>query len=106
MSVEVTHPVTKNSALLKHTVKILRKLLLVALAIYFIPAVFAFYLCCGLLDVLRNQGRTYATIDRYFAGNGFFTWLLSPFNLLMDFLSLPYWNKGIYKLTDLPKAYQ
>src|SRR5262249_54832586 len=75
-------------------------------ALYFIPKIFLVYLCCGLADVLRNQGRNPATLDRYFAGNGFFTWLLCPFNLLMDVMALPFRNKGIYKITDLPKAYQ
>ena len=43
---------------------------------------------------------------RYFIGNGFFTWVLSPLNILLDLLSLPYVNKGVYKLEDLPPAYQ
>jgi aspartyl/asparaginyl beta-hydroxylase (cupin superfamily) len=76
------------------------------LAVYFTPFLLAFYVLCGSLDVVRNKRRTRSTIDRYFAGNGLFTWLLSPFNLLMDLLSLPYWNRGIYRLEDLPEAYQ
>ena len=54
----------------------------------------------------RNSQRTIRTLDRYFAGNGVFTWLLSPFNLLLDLFCLPYWNKGIYRLQDLPTSYQ
>jgi len=46
------------------------------------------------------------TLDRYFAGNGIFTWLLSPFNLLMDVLAFPFRNRGVYQLTDLPGPYQ
>ena len=88
---------------LKKTVK---RVVPLALAIYFIPWVLLAYVCCGVLDVMRNRRRTIANIDRYFAGNGVFTWLLSPFNLLMDFISLPYWNRGIYKLTDLPVGHQ
>ena len=80
-----------------------RKALLFILAGYFLPEVLAFFLCCGLVDVLRNTRRTFSTLDRYFAGNGFFTWLLSPFNLFMDLISLPYWNKGVYAIPDLPK---
>ena len=45
-------------------------------------------------------------IRRYFLGNGILTWLLSPFNIVMDLLSLPYINKGVYQLADLPSAYQ
>ena len=84
----------------------IRKIVLLGVGLFFIPGLFGFFLCCGLVDVLRNKGRTFSTLDRYFAGNGVFTWLLSPFNLLMDLLSLPYWNKGIYTITDLPQGYQ
>jgi beta-hydroxylase len=91
---------------LRFTNKALKRLLPLALALLLIPKIFAFYLCCGLVDVLRNQKRTLATLDRYFAGNGVFTWLLSPFNLLMDVLALPFRNKGVYQLTDLPRPYQ
>jgi len=76
------------------------------MAVYFIPAVFAVYVGLGLLDFVRNKRRTLAALDRYFAGNGFFTWLLSPFNLLMDGIALPYRNKGVYQLADLPEPYQ
>ena len=86
--------------------KAFKRIVPLALALYFIPWVLLAYVCCGVLDVIRNQRRTIANIDRYFAGNGVFTWLLSPFNLLMDFISLPYWNRGIYKLTDLPAGHQ
>ncbi len=107
MSVGATSlPDTKSSRALKRMLRVCRKLFLAALAIYFVPVPFAFYLACGLLDVMRNTRRTYSTIDRYFAGNGVFTWLLSPFNLVMDLLSLPYWNKGVYELADLPAGHQ
>ena len=44
--------------------------------------------------------------ERYFLGNGFLVWLLSPINVLLDLLSLPYLNKGVYQLEDLPAAHQ
>ena len=68
--------------------KAFKRIVPLALALDFIPWVLLAYVCCGVLDVIRNQRRTIANIDRYFAGNGVFTWLLSPFNLLMDFISL------------------
>ncbi len=71
-----------------------------------VPKVLMFYLACGLLDVIRNRPRNVFTIDNYFFGNGVPTWLLSPFNLLMDMLVLPYWNKGVYQLKDLPGPLQ
>ena len=69
---------------------------------YYAPLFTAIYAACGVLDVLRNSPRRIETLRRYFFGNGLLTWLLSPFNLLMDLLSLPYRNKGIYELSDLP----
>ena len=51
------------------------------LALAFIPKIFAFYLVCGLLDVRRNKKLNVDLLNRYFAGNGFFTWLLSPCRL-------------------------
>jgi beta-hydroxylase len=77
-----------------------------ALAVYFIPWVLVWYVVCGLFDVLRNARRTPSTLDRYFFGNGAFTWLLSPFNLLMDLLTVPYRNRGVYRLADLPEGYR
>jgi beta-hydroxylase len=73
---------------------------------YFFPKVALFYAICGAYDVSRNHGLNFSTVRRYFIGNGFMTWVLSPFNILLDFLSLPYINKGVYRLEDLPPAYQ
>jgi aspartyl/asparaginyl beta-hydroxylase (cupin superfamily) len=61
---------------------------------------------CGLIDVLRNTGKNASLFKRYFTGNGILTWMLSPFNIFLDLLSLPYINKGIYQLQDLPKGHQ
>lgn len=72
----------------------------------FVPQVLMVYLVCGLLDVLRNRKLDVDLLIRYFAGNGFFTWLLSPFNLLMDLLAIPFWNRGVYQIGDLPRSYQ
>lgn len=90
----------------KRTFKVLRKLALAGLAIYFAAIPFALYLLCGVLDVMRNTCRNFTTLNRYFTGNGVFTWLLSPFNLFLDLLSLPFRNKGVYQLDDLPIGYQ
>lgn len=70
----------------------------------FFPSFSFFYLACGLLDVSRNKPADLETVARYFTGNGVLTWLLSPFNLLLDLISLE--NKGIYKLEELPAAHQ
>jgi aspartyl/asparaginyl beta-hydroxylase (cupin superfamily) len=82
------------------------QVLLVLGLCYFFPKFMLFYIACGIYDVSRNSPLTLAVADRYFFGNGVFTWVLSPFNVLMDLLALPYVNKGVYRLDDLPKAYQ
>jgi beta-hydroxylase len=94
------------SPLLKFSRKAAKRVIPFALAVYFVPGLLAIYIGLGLLDFIRNTRRTLGTLDRYFAGNGFFTWLLSPFNLLMDVFSLPFWNRGVYQLSDLPRPYQ
>ena len=106
MSTALASPAIRPSVSFKFVLKTLRKAALAGVAAFFAPGIFGFYVCCGALDVVRNQHRTFSTIHRYFAGNGVFTWLLSPFNLMLDLLSLPYTNKGVYKITDLPRAYQ
>src|SRR5580692_11846005 len=73
---------------------------------YFFPKIALFYAVCGAYDVGRNSALNLSTLRRYFIGNGFPTWVLSPFNTLLDLLSLPYVNKGVYRLEDLPPAYQ
>lgn len=71
---------------------------------FFFPKVALFYAACGAYDVGRNRGLNLSTLRRYFIGNGFPTWVLSPVNILLDLLSLPYVNKGVYRLEDLPPA--
>lgn len=73
---------------------------------YFLPKLTLFYAVCGIYDVSRNRAIDGGVIQRYFLGNGIATWLLSPFNILMDLLCLPYVNKGVYRLADLPPEYQ
>jgi aspartyl/asparaginyl beta-hydroxylase (cupin superfamily) len=97
---------SRRSQIFRIVKKTLKRVVTFALAIYFIPWVLLGYVALGLIDVLRNRPRSLRTIDRYFAGNGVFTWLLSPFNLLMDLFCLPHYNRGIYQLKDLPKGYQ
>jgi hypothetical protein len=90
-----------TSKLIKKCLKV--SVLLVPLAVFF-PLFLIFYITLGLLDVCRNEPADFDTIKRYFIGNGILTWLLSPFNLILDLFSLK--NKGIYTLDDLPKAHR
>jgi hypothetical protein len=73
---------------------------------YFFPSVMIFYFVCGIYDVTRNKNLSWKVVEAYFLGNGVLTWLLSPFNVAMNILALPYFNKGVYQLHDLPKPYQ
>ncbi len=70
------------------------------------PKIALFYAVCGAYDVSRNTDLKLSTLRRYFIGNGFLLWMLSPINIVLDLLSLPYVNKGVYRLEDLPPAYQ
>jgi hypothetical protein len=105
-SLDSTRSYLRASQIFRIVRKTLKRVVALALAIYFIPWVLLAYVILGLIDVLRNKPRSLRTIDRYFAGNGVFTWLLSPFNLLMDLFCLPYYNRGIYQLEELPKGYR
>jgi Aspartyl/Asparaginyl beta-hydroxylase len=69
---------------------------------YYLPKLMLFYMICGVYDVSRNSNADFRLVYRYFLGNGIPTWALAPLNILMDVLSLPYWNKKIYQLHDLP----
>jgi aspartyl/asparaginyl beta-hydroxylase (cupin superfamily) len=91
---------------MKKALPVLGAILVLAILLHFAPKVTAVFLACGLYDVLRNRALSFGTVRRYFVGNGILTWLLSPFNTLLDILALPYINKGIYQLQDLPPAYQ
>ena len=91
---------------MKKQLKLLRNaVLILGPAGYFFPKVTLFYVLCGLYDVLRNRDLDFSKVAQYFFGNGLLTWLLSPVNIVMDLLTLPYINKGVYKLDDLPKDY-
>ena len=77
----------------KITPRLARKLVVAVIVLiaglYFIPIIMIIWLAAGLIDVLRNQHRDAKLFERYFLGNGIPTWLLSPFNLLVDIICYP-----------------
>jgi hypothetical protein len=77
----------------------------IALA-YVFPKLTLFYALCGIYDVGRNRPLDMFVLRQYFLGNGVPTWLLAPFNILLDLLTLPYINKGVYRLEDFPAPYR
>lgn len=92
---------------MRRIVRRIAKVILVAAPVaYFLPKIFLLYAICGIYDVSRNGERTAELIGRYFLGNGVVAWLLSPLNVLLDLLSLPYINRGVYRLSDLPEEHQ
>ncbi|RUX26765.1 aspartyl/asparaginyl beta-hydroxylase domain-containing protein [Mesorhizobium sp. M2A.F.Ca.ET.042.01.1.1] len=95
-------------AMNKKTLKSLRKAaiaaVVLALAFYFIPILTTIWVVCGLIDVMRNDQKNRNLFERYFLGNGLFTWLLSPFNLIVDLLC--YRNPGVWKPEQFPEDYQ
>lgn len=91
---------------MKKSLKYLAALIVLVPLIYFAPVVTGGFLLLGFYDVLRNRQLDFSKVAQYFMGNGILTWILTPFNILMDIITLPYINKGIYKLEDLPKSYQ
>jgi aspartyl/asparaginyl beta-hydroxylase (cupin superfamily) len=76
----------------------------IAVLLFFLPVLTLIWFAAGLIDVMRNKGKTALMFNRYFLGNGIFTWLLAPFNLLVDLLS--YRNPGLYTLEDFPREYR
>jgi beta-hydroxylase len=79
-------------------------LLILAVGFYFIPIITSIFVLCGLIDVMRNENKNASLFAGYFAGNGIFTWLLSPLNLLVDLISRR--NPGVWRLEDFPADYR
>lgn len=65
------------------------------------------YLITGFYDVIRQKNRDKNFVfKQYFLVNGTLAWIFSPLNTLIDIISLPYINKQVYQLEDLPKRHQ
>ncbi len=86
----------------KSTKRFIKGFVVLIPLLYVFPKFTLFYVVCGLYDVSRNSNLGLPLISQYFFGNGLLTWLLSPLNILLDLISLPFVNKGIYRLEDLP----
>jgi beta-hydroxylase len=74
--------------------------------LYYLPLLMMGLFLCGVWDVSRNRALDAGVVRQYFLRNGIVTWLASPVNILMDVLALPFINKGVYRLEDLPLDYQ
>lgn len=89
---------------IKKTIKRIVVLAFVIAFVVYLPWVALFFLVCGILDFMRNKHPDHLAMKRYFLGNGILTWVLSPFNLLLDLISRK--NPGVYKLEDFPDDYR
>jgi Aspartyl/Asparaginyl beta-hydroxylase len=110
VSTEVSVPL-RGRALFERISKFIIRRVLVPVCVlgpiaFFFPKFALFYLACGGYDLSRNEGIKLSTLRRYFIGNGVLVWMLSPLNILLDLFSLPYINKGVYRLEDLPPDHQ
>ena len=74
--------------------------------IYFAPYIAVTYALFGAYDVSRNTDVDSFVLQRYFLGNGVLTWVLSPVNALLDLIALPFINRGVYRLEDLPSGHR
>ncbi|MDH3493540.1 MAG: aspartyl/asparaginyl beta-hydroxylase domain-containing protein [Acidobacteriota bacterium] len=95
-----------KSALAKYSIKIVKRVVPLALLLYFIPKITVVFFLIGLIDVSRNRPLSLGVLNRYFFGNGVLTWLIAPLNLFIDLICIPFRNRGIYSIEDLPDDYR
>ena len=80
-------------------------LLIILVVAYLYWPIAAMFIFTGCYDVLRQKNKNKRFLFyQYFFVNGTLTWLFSPLNTLIDILCLPYFNKQIYKLHELPSS--
>lgn len=83
--------------------KIVKRVLALLIVFYLYWPIALLYVITGIYDVMRQK---YADkkflFYQYFLVNGTLAWLFSPINALIDILCLPFINKQVYKLSDLP----
>ena len=83
-----------------------RSIIILPIAYFYWPAA-AIFFGAGIYDVLRQNKKDKASLfKQYFFESGTLTWLFSPLNTFIDIVSLPFINKQIYKLEDLPQKHQ
>ena len=87
--------------------KLLKRILPLSIIAFLYWPIAAVYVATGCYDVLRQKNNDKRfLLKQYFLGNGTLAWLLSPLNVLIDIICLPFINKQIYKLADLPRQQQ
>lgn len=78
--------------------------LIIAFIIYWPLALL--YIFTGIYDVARQKSKDKKFLFyQYFLVNGTLTWIFSPINTIIDIICLPFINKQVYELDDLPKKH-
>ncbi len=93
-----------NSRKYKKLFRKIGKRIIIALIVAYIcwPLVLL-YAVTGVYDVLRQKYKDKKFLFyQYFLVNGSLAWLFSPINTIIDILCLPFINKQVYSLNDLP----
>ncbi len=91
----------------KLTSRLLKRFIPIAIITFFYWPITAVYFAASVYDVARHKNINKRFIfKQYFLVNGALTWMLSPFNMLIDIICLPFINKQVYKLKDMPKKHQ
>jgi beta-hydroxylase len=83
--------------------KIFKRLLALLLVCIIYWPLALLYIITGVYDVARQKSKDKKFLFyQYFLVNGTLAWIFSPINMLIDILCLPFYNKQVYTLNDLP----
>ncbi len=87
--------------------RIAKRVIPLGIVAYFYWPLPALFLITGLYDVFRQKNPNIKFVfTQYFLVNGTLAWIFSPFNLLIDIICLPFINKQVYRLDQLPKKHR
>jgi len=87
--------------------RLIKRIIPIAIVTYFYWPITAVYAVSSIYDVLRQKNKDKKFIfKQYFLVNGALTWILSPLNLLIDIICLPYINQQVYKLEQMPRKHR
>ena len=92
--------------MLKKVKRVFVKFLILVVGPYILPNFMVFYFVCGAYDFSRNSPFSWRLMNNYCFSRGTFLWAMSPLNILLDLLTLPFLNKKVYRLEDFPQDYQ
>jgi beta-hydroxylase len=86
--------------------KVAKRVIALLIVAYIYWPIALVYVITGVYDVARQKSRDKKFLFyQYFLVNGSLAWLFSPLNTLVDILCLPFINKQVYALTDLPQGH-